>query len=419
MLNPAQQQAVGASDRFLMVIAGAGSGKTRVITERIRRLLDEGVSPDDILALSFTRKAAAEMKVRIGHQMVITSTFHAWCLARLTEARGEITLYEGLDKAFSREQTLAISLYKNSNHTIRRPRIMESYDAHLRSLDALDHDDILLEALQLLRSDNTGSVPSHILIDEFQDTNPLQFEIIKAMVTPKTELFVVGDPDQSIYRFRGADNRVIHRFMKTFQARLLKLETNYRSQTDILKCANRLIAHNKNRIRKNLTGGNGKTGPQVLHIRHRTLEEEGEWVLLTIREMKRICPAENIAVLSRTHARAHILEAVLIGDGTAYTREDETEDVPGYGVRLLTAHRAKGLEFDCVIILGCEEDVFPQNRENRISATEEERRLMFVAITRARFRLVMTSVMTDDTGRAMRPSRFIRECHVKTVTGSP
>lgn len=416
MLNQSQNQAVGAPDRFLMLLAGAGTGKTRVIIERIKRLIGEGTDPEAILALTFTRKAAHEMKKRIGDERISALTFHGFCYEMVADENRDIVLYDGTDQAFSPEERLQVTRYKNSLMAKRKPKILKQYEEHLKSINAIDYDDLLHQALVILKEDKQESHIRYLLIDEFQDTNMLQYAIMTHLIKAGTSVFAVGDPDQSIYRFRGANHHIITRYVRDYHATVMRLEMNYRSQSHIIRCANNLIGFNKDRIKKTLHTEKNDEKRTVSHILFESMETEADAIIKLVRTLigNRIPPGE-IAVLFRNHERAYILEAALIQAEMAYDSEDDDNETSGYGIRLMTIHRAKGLEFDAVIILGLEAGILPSDRENRISETEEERRLMFVGVTRARRELFLTSVLVNDLFRAQKTSRFVFECGVKTM----
>ncbi|MCF7932856.1 MAG: ATP-dependent helicase [Acholeplasmataceae bacterium] len=416
MLNHSQEQAVGASDRFLMLLAGAGTGKTRVIISRIRKLLDEGRDPKTILGMTFTRKAALEMERRIGDERIKIRTFHGFCYDIVTEDSDPVMLYDGSDDAFSRAELLRVTVYKNGLMRGHQPKVYETYEKHLRAIKAIDYDDLMLKALKTIRLDPKKWSFGHLLIDEFQDTNLLQFEIINALINSKTSVFVVGDPDQSIYRFRGANQDIIRRFVETYDAKVLKLESNYRSKPHIIASANRLITHNRTRIKKTLYATQTGKVHAVLHHVFSTIDEEANAIVIWIKEtIRHKVRPEQIAILFRTHARAYALEERLIREGIDYESADDEGETVFPAVQLMTIHRAKGLEFEAVVIMGLEEGVLPSNRENRISETEEERRLMFVGITRARTYLFLTSVQINDQSKAQKTSRFVFECGAKTM----
>lgn len=298
-LNQQQQNAVNAVDGAILVIAGAGSGKTRVLTARICHLVEVGVSPYNILAITFTNKAAAEMKERIdamlGYSNVWTSTFHSMCarILRMDCDRigytKDFTIYTELESErvvkrilqdypqadpknkgdylwhISRAKTLALSpeeylraIDGQDQDADNIYEVYTRYEAELKKSNCLDFDDLLLKTLQLFNEcpdilQKYQDRFKYINVDEFQDTNKLQYDIVKLLSKKSGNLFVVGDEDQSIYSWRGAEIRNILDFPKDFRnAQVFKLEQNYRSTTSILKAANNVIKNNANRNEKTL-----------------------------------------------------------------------------------------------------------------------------------------------------------------------
>lgn len=303
ILNPEQQKAVNDTEGAILVIAGAGSGKTRVLTARICHLIEMGVDPYNILAITFTNKAANEMKERIeqalGNANVWTSTFHSMCARMLradadrlgygkdftiyTEQESDrvvkrvIADYSAADPKkkneylwhISRAKTLAMtpSEYYNAIKEDDRDantvaQIYKRYEDELKKSNCLDFDDLLLKTVELFEQypDVLAKYQCrfrYINVDEFQDTNQLQYKLVKMLAKGSGNLFVVGDEDQSIYSWRGAEIRNILDFDKDFPgAKVYKLEQNYRSTTSILKAANNVIKNNSNRNEKTLWSEN-------------------------------------------------------------------------------------------------------------------------------------------------------------------
>lgn len=303
-LNDVQKQAVEDTEGAVLVIAGAGSGKTRVLTARVCHLVEMGVDPYNILAITFTNKAANEMKERISvalgdYAYVWTSTFHSMC-ARILRAEAErlgytsnFTIYTDLESErvvkrvsadvagadpksksnylwhISAAKTAGLSpieYYDEIRYDVANAKVIYdvfvAYEKELKQSNALDFDDLLLKTVQLF--DDFPDVLSkyqerfhYILVDEFQDTNTLQYRIVKHLSGKYGNVFVVGDEDQSIYSWRGAEIKNILDFPKDFKgAKVYKLEQNYRSTTDILDAANNVIKNNTVRNKKNLWSEN-------------------------------------------------------------------------------------------------------------------------------------------------------------------
>ena len=365
-LNPAQREAVEAVEGPVLVLAGPGSGKTRVLTHRVAYLVAEyGVPPWQIMAVTFTNKAAREMKGRLyrllgeDFRQLTIGTFHAICarlLRREAEAAGispQYVIYDsgdqlGLVRQVIRELNVdekrfrpqamlrRISQAKNELVTPEEMRaatyrdeiarrIYERYQAKLTRNNALDFDDLLMKAVQLLGRDAEVRARYQrrypfILVDEWQDTNMAQYELVKLLAGERANLFVVGDEDQSIYRFRGADYRNVARFREDYpQARVILLERNYRSTQTILDVANALIARNSRRHPKRLfTDQEG--GPHIVIREAYDEQEEGDEV---VREILRLVQAGearlgDCAIMYRTNAQSRPIEDAFVRRGVPY-----------------------------------------------------------------------------------------------------
>jgi DNA helicase-2/ATP-dependent DNA helicase PcrA len=368
-LNPAQKEAVTHINGPLLVIAGAGSGKTRVLTSRIAYLLQQGVLPYHILAITFTNKAAAEMKERVysmvGQQAktIWLSTFHAFCakflrleMEHLPGYGSNFVIYDTADstavlKACLKELNLddkyyppngmlaAISSAKNALqtpgefaqaagdfHQQKVGEIYELYQKKLRANNAADFDDLLMLSVQLLQQNPEVLAKyqekfRYILIDEYQDTNQAQYQLSRLFAAKHRNLFVVGDIDQSIYGWRGADIRNILDFEADYpDARVIKLEQNYRSTQNILTAANTLIENNSDRKPKSLWTEN-PAGELITHYLANDERDEAKFIADNIIKQKTIfrTPYRDIAVLYRTNAQSRVLEEWFLKAGIAYT----------------------------------------------------------------------------------------------------
>ncbi|MGB9145852.1 MAG: UvrD-helicase domain-containing protein, partial [Acidobacteriaceae bacterium] len=376
-LNPQQREAVEAVDGPVLILAGAGSGKTRVITHRIAYLIEQrGVAPDSILAVTFTNKAAAEMGERveklIGHSSLarpLISTFHSFCV-RLLRRDIEVLRVgdEGLTRSFAiydeadqqavvkavmrrmglddKQLTPRVVLSKISwakNHMIdpqeyylqssdplseRVAHIFESYRKELRKANALDFDDLLLEAVRVLKvSEETRERYNrryrHLLIDEYQDTNRPQYELMKLLGGEHQNVCVVGDEDQSIYSWRGADIRNILEFEKDFpNAKTVRLEQNYRSTQIILEAASAVVARNAQRKGKRLwTSREG--GALIGYYEAPDGENEALFIADSIQKYLKKAGEEQAepkcAVLYRTNSQSRLVEEAMRRYGIAYT----------------------------------------------------------------------------------------------------
>ena len=365
-LNPSQRDAVVHTQGALLILAGAGSGKTRVITTRIAHLVANGhATPDEILAVTFTNKAAEEMRGRVEEllggdcRQVWLSTFHALCarlLRREAPAIGltrDFVIYDSSDQIAVVKQALRandiddkmltpraalsrISAAKNrletpaemksSGWSLRDQQVSKVYETYLRVLGeagALDFDDLLLKTVELMETSERvrefyARKFRYILIDEYQDTNRPQYMLIKRLADHHRNLCVVGDPDQSIYKWRGADLRNILDFEQDFpEATVVKLEQNYRSTQVILDAASAVISKNRNRKEKRLwTDRLG--GEQIVYVRAGDEIEEADYITRAIRETRQLDIKAMTAILYRTNSQSRAIEDALMREAIAY-----------------------------------------------------------------------------------------------------
>jgi DNA helicase II / ATP-dependent DNA helicase PcrA len=366
-LNPQQRLAVEHGRGPALVLAGAGSGKTRVIAYRIAYLIQNAAArPENILAVTFTNKAAREMRERVQTIIGATrnaepliSTFHSFCVRLLRREihhlgyRRDFSIYDTddqirlvkqtLEENGKPEQTLSpreilsrISYAKNHGITPEQystqfpsdtseavRRIYEKYNSRLRNTNSLDFDDLLLKAVAVL-----DKVPdleqyysawySQILVDEYQDTNRPQYELLRLLTTSHKNLFVVGDEDQSIYKFRGADIQNILKFEKDFPgARVIRLEQNYRSSQNILRVAGAVVENNTERKGKTLWTEND-SGEVVTCNCSQSPREEANWVARQIASLLEENPDFHVAVLYRANFLSRNFEDVLTDEGITY-----------------------------------------------------------------------------------------------------
>ncbi len=364
-LNSRQREAVVHEGGPLVVFAGAGSGKTRVITFRVAQLIaTHDVAPWRILAVTFTNKAAGEMRERLlsllGEQgaAVQVGTFHATC-ARLLRRYGEssglskdFTIYDdqdqqalvkrvlrdlGLDEKRYQPKAMAGRINRAKQEVqgpdqIETPdawsevvrRVYTSYEARLQQANALDFGDLIYRTVRALESDAAFRDAivgrfSHVLVDEFQDTNHAQFRLVRLLSEGHRNLCVVGDDDQSIYRWRGADRRNILDFRASFpDATLVKLEQNYRSTQRILRAANAVIARNTDREPKELWTDNPEGDP-ILVVRTMDERDEARLVVRGVRELSsQGNRLSDVAVFYRTHAQSRVIEESLRSANIGY-----------------------------------------------------------------------------------------------------
>jgi len=418
MLSEEQKIVVYSNEPFLFLLAGAGSGKTRVVVERIKYLIDQGIKPDEILAITFTRKASFEMRERIDNQNVHVHTFHQFCYLKLIEEYKEtFGVVNDEIEPFSREELLEISKHKNSLYLSKRPKKFIEYQNILKKKGLKDFDDLILGVYFKIKGKNHPFNYQYIFIDEFQDTNHLQYSFLKELIKKDTKVLAVGDPDQSIYRFRGADSKIIDLYIQDYRAKQYTLSTNYRSRKKILEHANRLITRNNRKYKKELTSTNTENS-YVYNLHFDTIKEEAFFIMNLIHMFRNHqIKDEEIAILYRNHNRAFEFIQILHYNDISFQTFDDSNEEKKIGIQLLTIHKAKGLEFDAVIIIGLEHGVLPSTQNHSYIELEEERRLMFVAMTRARHFLYFSSIKKNSDNHTFTSSQFISESGTKTISG--
>lgn len=394
-LNPSQREAVEYIHGPELIIAGAGSGKTRVLTYKIAYLMEQGIHPGNILALTFTNKAAREMKSRVRQLLPQADARYLWMgtfhsiAARLlrTEAESlgftkDFTIYDTTDskavvKHILKEKKLDEKTYKTGTvlgkisaaknalitpeeyaqrsdiyrmdreqRMYEMPAVYKRYQQTLRDANAMDFDDLLVNLCKLLQTDEAARTKyqdafRYILVDEYQDTNYVQYMLVRLLAEPDNNICVVGDDAQSIYAFRGADIRNILNFQKTYpNARLYKLERNYRSTRTIVQAANSLIHHNEHQIHKDVYSEK-EQGTRIDITRYTTDRDEGESIAMLIRRedlgARKYSP-EDIAILYRTNSQSRVFENALrqlsipyrIYGGTSFYQRKEVKNVIAY-----------------------------------------------------------------------------------------
>ncbi len=368
-LNEQQKKGVFTTEGPVLLLAGAGSGKTRVLTHRIAYLIDElGVNAWNIMAITFTNKAAGEMKERvenlvgIGSDSIWITTFHSSCvriLRRYADRLGydnNFTIYDTddqksvmkeickrlqIDTKMLKERTILAAISSAKDELIspeeyelstmgdyRKQKIAmayREYQATLKKSNAMDFDDLIMKTVELFKADREvlGSYQrrfKYIMVDEYQDTNTAQFELIRLLADDHHNLCVVGDDDQSIYKFRGANIRNILDFESVYpEAEVIRLEQNYRSAQNVLDAANAVIRNNKGRKNKTLWTDKGE-GSRIHFRQFDNAYEEAEFIAGDVARKKREAIADygDCAVLYRTNAQARLLEEQFIGSGIPY-----------------------------------------------------------------------------------------------------
>lgn len=366
-LNEQQRKAVTCGGGPVLVIAGAGSGKTRVLTSRAAFLMESGAAPTEIMALTFTNKAASEMRARLEALLgfdiynLWVGTFHRICL-RILRLEGEklgiprdFTIYDEIDQRAlvrsilkrkgldqddlspntvlavigeAKNQLLDATAYAETALTSREEVIAEifvEYEAQMAANGALDFDDLLNRTVELFNlfrdtlKEYRARFP-YILVDEYQDTNEAQYRLLKLLAGKNGNLFVVGDPDQSIYAFRGARLENILNFQRDYPtAQVFPLEINYRSTQQILQVANKLIVNNASRLEKELRA-HEKEGEEVTLTVLADERGEARFIADTVERLhvRKDCPYRDMAIFYRTHAQSRALEDVLMQRGLPY-----------------------------------------------------------------------------------------------------
>lgn len=369
LLNDKQYEAATSDSKYLRIIAGAGSGKTRVLTYRIAYLIENRhYYPSSILAITFTNKAASEIRERVeqtlnmGHLRMNISTFHSFCSRILREEckalnypsnftvldeddqkkivkdiikendfdEKQLKLSSCIDYIASMKNKWigvdeALKITSNNYYSHQRALIYQQYESFLNKNFAFDFDDLILKTIKIF--DEYPSILEkwqnrihHILVDEFQDVDPNQFKLLTQLAGENNEITVVGDPDQTIYTWRGADISIILNFDKAFKdCKTISLEQNYRSSGNILNVANRLIEHNHKRIKKNLFT-NADLGFEISQFTADNEIKEAEYVVDNINDLYdgKTTFYRDCAILYRTNAQSAPLEEVLMNRGIKY-----------------------------------------------------------------------------------------------------
>ena len=486
-LTPAQHEAVFADDPRLAVFAGAGAGKTRVLTLRAARLVDDGADPAHLLVVTFSRKAAQELRQRLwrlGVEGVRAGTFHATALELLEISRAERgqappKLISDRRKVLERvaakvptirgtnvgllldsELTWAKSLgltpveYRDAAQRTQRQNrldvdavalVWDAYEQNKRRQGYVDFDDLILEAAVALDDPRFADAihwrSRHILVDEFQDVNPSQFDLVTRLLTPSTTLFCVGDPNQSIYGFNGATPSLLRNLETTLPGtRIIVLDANHRSTPEIVSAATSVLSPEDRRdIHATQQSG---TLPELIALDDdvaeaawvarralRTKEPGGKWRSMAIlartnAQLARFEEACNsLGIPTERLAPEQRLALEIKADADA-PRPGGPSEAPRDAIALGTFHRAKGLEWPTVFVTGVSEGFVPHLGATNAEALDEERRLLYVALTRAERRLFVTWAARKDgeessRAPARRRSRFLDEFerHLEVLKG--
>jgi DNA helicase-2/ATP-dependent DNA helicase PcrA len=423
-LNPQQAEAVffdHGRDGAVLVLAGAGSGKTTVLTRRAAYLMSR--NPAGILALTFTSDAAREMEARARKLTAVPAscsfqTFHAFAFrlirsdgdgrpnwSRLGFASCPVLLEPAARRAWLAEARRARGIEEPMDSLERRVArpftsspedspddLRDMFRDHLLETGAVAFDDMVTLALRLLVGHpgvlaGLRAAIDHVLVDEFQDTSPDQMELVRLIMGERRSLFLVGDDDQSIYRFRGADPGNVSQALECFPGmRVLKLETNYRSSAPIVAFANSIFADKPERLRKTLRPGRAVAPVPVRVMVHGEGMEQAAWLAGEIARLRREGLAwDQMAILYRLNSLEPYYRSLL----TRLVGAEAAE-----GVVLKTVHGAKGLQYPAVFLVGLEDGILPYHRaedDPEPEALAEEKRIFYVGVTRAERYLYLCS----------------------------
>ncbi len=431
-LSQEQVRATAHTVGAATVIAPAGSGKTRVLTSRMRALTAAGIEGPTLTCLAYNRRAAGEMNLRLGDTLSRDSvkTIHAFGY-ELLKRFGGIRMAEPteLEEIHSELETQNLSPNKSSlphftsllgkvRLELREPaqfdselsgfsRKFHSYREALKKRAIIDYEEQVYGAIELLLRCSRArkvaqSMCTHLQVDEFQDLTPAYLLLVRLLAAPAYQLFAVGDDDQVIYGYAGATPKFLLEFSKLFPAAVrYQLCTNYRCPKGVVSEVDRLLRKNRLRFPKRIRGKNpSRKKPRVL------LKPPGDWqasAVSQIRTWLKNFPPEEIVVLVRTNPQLGPLKAALATAGISFQsrnlNEPAADGIPGYGITLSSIHRVKGLEWDCVLLYGADVGLLPHHLSQNM---EEERRLFHVALTRCKKELTIIA-------SPQRLSPFLRE----------
>ena len=427
-LNESQWQAVKHEGSHLLITAGPGTGKTHTLTYRIAHLIPSLKSSERILAITFTNKAARQMQDRltalgVRQSQLFVGTFHAFCLKLLRDYFEHTALPKDFKVAtpqditgFDKATLERISLMKSSQLVISPDDDYKAYQRYLRQNSWIDFDDILRETLDLLEDENiAGQLRRqyrYIFVDEYQDSNIVQNFLLKKLTREGVLLTAIGDANQSIYGFRGSRVELFRRFQEDFTpAKILALQENYRSAPSLLTASGQVMGGVQ------LLAKLSTQGKLVIH-QAATDRAEADYVAHQIEKLiggldmntsrRAVRSLGDIVILYRLNAERHVLGQALehLGipyqvsqkhkKGEIYSDEDalgQNEEELEYNVEkiaLMSLHAAKGLEFPVVFIIGCEDNLLPLDLMGMKGDPQEERRLFYVGMTRAKEHLYLT-----------------------------
>jgi DNA helicase-2/ATP-dependent DNA helicase PcrA len=439
-----------------MIVAGPGSGKTRVITTRVAALIDSGIEPERIMVTTFTRKAAKELKERVktlvGNQAekLYCGTFHSLALSLLREIGYDYGVIDDFEagkilnrlaikhklqiqsKDFQTDLSRIKAWMLTPGQIAKRSKsefetnladLYRYYETYQKENHLMDFDNIIWNLIKISKQDNIKSFLEnkfdYVSIDEFQDSSYMQSAFLKLFLKKHCNIMVIGDIDQSIYNWRGANLREILDFKENYPGtEVISLPLNYRSTNTIVKASASVIANNTFRLDKKLKADTNINGSPINVVKSSCPEEEYDTVCSIAEGF-----VGTTAILARVNWQLEHLKSVLDSKEIPYhvvkdsSRAIEPEDLEPSSdtINILTIHAAKGLEFDNVIVTGAEDGIMPHYLNvSSQEEIEEERRLFYVALTRAKKRLVISNSQTRK-GRFIQESRFIKEIPKKYV----
>jgi DNA helicase-2/ATP-dependent DNA helicase PcrA len=486
-LTPFQREAIEADEPLLCVLAGAGAGKTRVLTLRVaRRVRDGSIQADRVLVTTFSRKAAEELRTRLwslGVSGVKAGTFHRTALSLLREHRaqrgrpepqlmpdrrrllaevttGDPRRVRALDGeiGWAKASLIAPDRYASEAHRSKRrsgvnseqvAEVYARYEAERTKRRLLDFDDLIVACADSLAGDSAFADAirwrtRHLFVDEMQDVNPAQFRLLSALLSDEPDLFVVGDPNQSVYGFNGADPTLLHKLPEILRGtKVIRLDENHRCTPQVVAVATAVLREGASERDEPADVADPSSsrvdGAVPTVVRHESDEEEAAWAATRAKQSRG--PGRrwsSIAVLTRTNAQLAVVQAAMESAGVPclvagadlgpasdlrgsrqsrfraeVDEEGEDEEITRDAVVLTTFHRSKGLQWHTVMIIGLSEGLMPIGSARTHDAIEEERRLFYVALTRAEEELWCSwsagdgSVSTSGLARERRPSPWL------------
>ena len=396
-MNEQQRKIIESNEKHILVLAGAGSGKTYTLIQKIKKIKSTKLDAK-ILCLTFSNLAAKELKNRLRDETVDVFTCHGFCFKLIQSYISNKQVLFETPRQFTKQEILKISV-ERAKGAKKQSLLLKKYLDFLNKNSLFDFDDMLLLCLNKLINLEIKVEYDYILIDEVQDTNSVQFTILSYLIGKNTKTILVGDIDQGIYKFRGASFDLIEKYRERYRPKVLMLTQNYRSAKTIVNCANRLIEKNQKRPEKTLFSDLKLSADIKIYLFSTILDFVKMLKNYLVVSSKKNENIQEICVLVRRNQERVLLENRLTNGFSLF------EYVP----KVYTVHESKGLEFKTVFIVGLNEGVFPDTKSGNLLDLEEERRLMYVAITRAKQNLYLVSFDFSLDGTKLKPSRFLKE----------